>query len=95
MVGVDADRRSIGRLGLGWFAFRSKHRAEIAQRVRVARIQCDRTAVGMDRLVQLQLVLQHDPKVAVPVRLLWLEGNASLDQRDRVVAPPTLMGQDA
>ena len=76
-------------------AFRPQHDAEVVVRVGVARLERDRTAVGGDRIVELDAVLPDDAEIAVPVRALGLELEASLDQRDRLLAPRLLVGEHA
>ena len=46
-----------------------------------------------DRLVQLEAIAQDDPQIAVPVRSIGLELETPLDQLDRPIAPPLLMGE--
>ena len=64
-------------------------------RVRVRRVECDRTAVRSDRFIQPQPILQDDPEIAVPVGSLGLELETSLDQHHCVLAPRLLMREHA
>jgi hypothetical protein len=59
--------------------------------VRVARIDGDRTPVRVDCEVQPFVRLEDDAEVAVPVRLIGHERDASLDEREGLVVPPLLM----
>jgi hypothetical protein len=56
-------------------------------------IERNRVLVCRDRLVQLEPILENDPEIAVPVRPLGLELEASLDQPDGLLAPFLLMGE--
>ena len=74
---------------------RPQHHAEVVVRVRVLRVERDRALVRGGRLVQPEPVLQDDAEVAVPVGPIGLELEAPLDQRDRLVASPLLVGEHA
>ena len=85
VVGVDLDRRSICRLGVGDASLCAKDDAEVVVGVRVVRVEGDCPLVRRDRLVQPEPILQHDPEVAVPVGPIGLELEAPRDQRDGIV----------
>ena len=57
----------------------------------MARVDDDRTPIGVYRLFQLTIRLEDDAKVAVPIRLIRHQREAPLDERDRFVAAPLLM----
>jgi hypothetical protein len=61
----------------------------------VGRIERDRALVRRDRIVQPEPILEDDAEIAVPVRALGLELEASLDQYDGLLASRLLVGEDA
>ena len=95
VLGIDANGVAIRRFRFDRLAFRPQDDAEVVVRVGVARLERDRAPVGGDRVVELEPVLQDDAEIAVPVRAIGLELEASLDQRDRLLAPRLLVGEHA
>jgi hypothetical protein len=95
MLGVDAYGVAIRRFRFDRLAFGSQDDAEVVVRIGVARLERDRTTVGGDRVVELDAVLPDDAEIAVPIRALRLELEASLDQRHRLLAPRLLVGEHA
>ena len=91
--GLDANGGSIGRFRFDQLALRPQEDAEIVVRIGMIRIERNRVLTRGDRLVQLESIPQDDPQIAVPVRPIGLELEASLDQRDGLLAPPLLMGE--
>ena len=63
--------------------------------VGVIRIECNRMLERDDRLVQLEPILEDDPEIAVPVRLIGLELETSPEQSKGLVAARLLMGENA
>src|SRR6266545_5402627 len=64
-------------------------------RVRVARIDGDRTPVRVDRSFQPGVRLEDDAEVTVPVRLIGHERKAALDERQRFAVASLLMREHA
>ena len=63
--------------------------------VGVVRVERNRVLVRCDRFVQPEPILKDDPEIAVPIRSLWLELEASLDQSNGLLASRLLMSEDA
>jgi hypothetical protein len=61
--------------------------------VRMAWIDCDRTSVSIDCVVELAVRLEDYAKVAVPVRLVGHKRKASLDKLDGFADLPLLVRQ--
>jgi hypothetical protein len=76
------------------FPVAPQQHTEIAVGIRVARVDGDRTLVGVDRLFQLADRLEDDAQIAVAICTIRLERWAPLDERDRFVASPLLMRED-
>ena len=93
VLGIQVNRSSISLLRLHHPSLRPEHHTEIVVRVGVLRVERDRALVRAGRPVQLESILQHDAQVAVPVRPPGLELEASLDQRDRLLALRLLVGE--
>ena len=51
--------------------------------------------IGLDGFVEVARFLEHDPEVVVPVRRVRHDRKTFLDQRDRIVAAPELVREDA
>ena len=95
MIGIQLNGRAIRGFRFDRFSGRPQQHAEIAVGIRVARVDGDRTLVGVDRRFQLAVRLEDDAQIAVAIRLIRRERQAPLDERDRLVAPPLLMREDA
>ena len=63
--------------------------------IRVARVDGNRTLIGVDRLLQLVRRLEDDAQIVVAIRAIRLERQAPFDERDRFVAAPLLMREHA
>ena len=95
MGGIELERRTVGGFGLLRLSAGAQQDAEIVVRIRVARVDRDRAAIGVDRLAKPCGRLQHDAEIAVPVGFVGGKREASLDQRKGLVVSLLLMRKQA